>query len=72
MLQRSGILKLKSSVSLAELSRQRVFLQVRNGANKVPDLSKAKYPCIMAEKPIAESFVSVIPYLVRTSFFKSE
>ena len=48
-----------------------VLRHVRNGTRSSPALSNARYPCIMAENPIARIFVSVTPYCSFTSFFRS-
>ena len=67
MLHLWGILKLNRSVSFSAASPVIVLRHVLNSANCFPSLSKGRYPCIMAEIPMAPVSVSSVPYLDFTS-----
>ena len=49
------MLKPNSSVSSAAASPVMVFCQVRKGVSRFQSLSKARYPCIMADTPMAQT-----------------
>ena len=67
MLHLCGMLKQNSGVSLLQASSVMVLRQVRKGTSSSPSALKGIYPCIIPEKPIASSLVSVTPYRFRTS-----
>ena len=58
ILQRWGILKWNKSVSSAAACPVMVLRQVRNGVSSCQFSSNGMYPCIMADTPIAPTFVS--------------
>ena len=67
MLQRWGMLNWNKPVSCSAACPVIVFRHVRNGTSRFSFLSNARYPCIMALKPMAPMVLSGVLYFSNTS-----
>ena len=67
MLHRCGMLNRNSAVSFSAACAVVVLRQVRKAASCLPCASKGRYPCIIAEMPMAPTVSSFCPNFSSTS-----